>query len=134
MSKDVKPVKVEGTVMWAFLNKRNDYSNSYQVDICNLSVEDTAKLEGLGIDVKERDDKPEKGRFITCKSKNFEIKAYDVNGDEIDAVIGNGSKCRAIIGTYEWKWKANAGVSPSLKKLVITDLVKYEAPEEQEEY
>jgi hypothetical protein len=44
--------------------------------------------------------------------------------------VGNGSKAIALIAPYEWKFKNKKGVSASLKKLVITDLVKYEAKDD----
>lgn len=129
----VKPVKIEATVMWAFLSRKNDLSDAYQVDLCNISDSDAAALERIGISVKENPNKPEKGKYITCKSKNFEIEAYDTHGDRIEGDVGNGSQCRALIGTYDWKWKNKSGVSPSLKKLVITELVRYSREEDEEE-
>jgi hypothetical protein len=128
----VKPVKIEATVMWAFLNRRNDMSGKYQVDLCNLSDKDAQALHSLGIEVKENDNKPEKGKYITCKSANYEIDAFDTHGDRLDGDVGNGSKCKALIGVYNWTFKNKKGVSPSLKKLVITDLVRFQ-PDEQAE-
>lgn len=132
---DIKPVKIEATIMWAFLNKRNDMSGDYQVDLCNISDEDCKALKSLGINVKFNESKPEKGKFITCKSKNYEIDAYDTHGDTLpdDVVVGNGSKCRAVIGTYSWTFKNKRGISPSIKKLTITDLVRFERRDEEEE-
>jgi hypothetical protein len=83
-------------------------------------------LEGMGLTVRQKDDK---GYFITCKSNN-PIKAFDKNGDIIDGVsIGNGSKSEALVGFYEWRYQKKEGVSPSLKKLVITELQAYEDAE-----
>jgi hypothetical protein len=39
--------------------------------------------------------------------------------------VGNGSKAKAVINPYEWKYKNKKGVSPSLRKLVITELIEY---------
>jgi len=39
--------------------------------------------------------------------------------------VGNGSKAICMIGSYAWTYKNKKGVSPSLAKLVITDLVEY---------
>ena len=36
-----------------------------------------------------------------------------------------------MITPYHWNWKNKEGVSPSLKKLVITDLVEYAGDVEQ---
>ena len=66
------------------------------------------------------------GDFITAKSNN-PIRAYDTDGNEIKGIlIGNGSKAKAVIGYYDWKSPAGqAGRSPSLMKLVVTDLIAY---------
>lgn len=115
-------VKLKADIMWAQLDKPNDLSNKYQVNLCNLSDAAVLALEELGIAVAEKEGQ---GRFITCKSAN-PIKAFDADGDEIVGVkVGNGSKAKAIINPYEWKYKNKKGVSPSLRKLVITELVEY---------
>lgn len=122
-------IKIKGTVMWAFLNKENEMSNKYQLDICHLSDKAVAALEATGMKIKLDS---EKGHFITPKSK-FPIVAVDKAGDEIVGVkVGNGSECVAAIDTYEWtnpRNKKEVGVSPRVTKLVITDLIAYEATE-----
>lgn len=116
-------VKIKADVMWAYLDRQNEMSGKYQVDLCNLSDAAVNALEGMGLTVRQKDDK---GYFITCKSNN-PIKAFDKNGDIIDGVsIGNGSKAEALVGFYEWRYQKKEGVSPSLKKLVITELQAYE--------
>ena len=71
-------------------------------------------------------DKPEKGWFLTVKS-NYAIQPFDKDGKEIKDIVGNGSKAIALIKPYSWKWKNKEGVSASLSKIVITDLIKYNA-------
>jgi hypothetical protein len=68
------------------------------------------------------------GKYITCKSEK-PIRVYDTDGDELAAgvQIGNGSKAKALVGSYDWTYKNKKGVSPALRKLVITDLVEYAA-------
>ncbi len=116
------PIKLKADVMWANLDIRNEMSGKYQVDLCNLSAGAVQALRDMGIEVKNKDDK---GDFITCKSNN-PIRAYDSNGLELDGVsVGNGSKAIAVIGSYAWTFRNKEGVSPSLKKLAITELVTY---------
>ena len=74
-----KPVKVKSTIMWCFHNKPNEMSNKFQVDLCNLSDNAVKALESLGIEVRKREDKPEKGFFITCKS-TIPMKIFDASG------------------------------------------------------
>ena len=121
-----KPIKVEAEVQWAFFNKKNEMSGKYQVDLTNLSENAVKALTDAGLEPRNREDKPEKGWFITAKS-NYEIKPVDKNGDEITDVVGNGSKAIAFIKPYEWSWKNKKGVSPSLVKIVINDLKVYSA-------
>lgn len=117
-------VKVKCDLFWAQLSKQNEMSGKYQVDLCNLSDAACKALEEMGIEIKSNKDKPEQGKYVTCKSSN-PIKAFDNDGDEISELVGNGSKAKAVISSYEWKYKNKSGVSPSLNKLVVTDLVEY---------
>lgn len=124
---DNKRVKIKCDVFWAQLNKKNEMSDAYQVNLCNLSDAAVKALEDMGISVQENaEKKPEMGKYITCKSQK-PIKAYDADGQEIDedVSIGNGSKAKAMINAYEWSYKNKKGISPSLSKLVITDLIEY---------
>lgn len=114
-------VKLKAEVMWAQTTKVNEMSGKYQINLTKLSDAAVEALEQLGIDVKEKEDQ---GKYITCKSAK-PIKVFDEDNDEITEAIGNGSKAKAIITAYEWKYKNKKGVSPSLKKIVITDLVQY---------
>lgn len=125
-------VPVKATVMWAFLNKQNDMSGKYQVDLCHLSDKAVTALEDIGLKVNNKEDK---GFFITCKSSH-PIKAYDDKGREMesDVTVGNGSEVVATVGFYEWSFKGKKGVSPSLKKLKISKLVEYVAPDGESVY
>ena len=127
-----KPVKFEAEVQWAFFNKKNEMSGKYQVDLTNLSENAVKALTDAGLEPRNREDKPEKGWFITAKS-NYEIKPVDKAGNEITDAVGNGSKAVALIKPYEWSWKNKKGVSPSLVKLIITDLQVYRADQAVEE-
>jgi hypothetical protein len=126
MSDNKEVVKVKADIYWAFLDRKNEMADAYTVDLCNLSDAAVAALEGMGISVQENaQKKPEQGRYITCKSQR-PILAFDNDGKEIEQDVGNGSKCKAMIGTYPWTYKNKKGISPTLKKLVITDLVVFE--------
>lgn len=112
------------TIFWANLEKVNKMSGKYQIDFCNLSDEQVASLAKIKVIAKVHD---LKGKFITCKSIK-PMKALDSKGDPITGVyIGNGTRANALVGSYEWKAPVGGkkGVSPSLAKLVITNLVEY---------
>ena len=118
-------LKIKATVYWAFTSRKNEMADCYTVDLCNLSDKAAAALEDMGIPVQENaEKKPEQGKYITCKSQR-PIKAFDTDNAEIDEDIGNGSKSICMVGTYPWTYKNKKGISASLAKLVITDLVAY---------
>jgi hypothetical protein len=112
-------VKIKADIMWAYLDKVNDMSGKFQVDLCNLSDKAADALQDIGLEVKFKDGK---GKYITCKSTR-PIYAFDDGGSQIDAQVGNGSKGVALVGTYAYQKKK--GVSPALKRLVITDMLEY---------
>jgi hypothetical protein len=118
-------VKLKCDIYWAQLNRKNEMSDAYQVNLCNLSDKAVAALEDMGISIQENaEKKPKMGKYITCKSQK-PIKAFDTDGVDIIEDIGNGSKAICMIGSYAWTYKNKKGVSPSLAKLVVTDLVAY---------
>jgi hypothetical protein len=118
-------LKLKCDIYWAQLTRKNEMSDAFQVNLCNLSDKAVAALEDMGISVLENaEKKPEMGKYITCKSQK-PIKAFDTDGDDIVEDIGNGSKAICMISAYSWTYKNKKGVSPSLAKLVITDLVEY---------
>lgn len=119
-----KPIKFEAEVQWAFFNKKSEMSGKYQVDLTNLSDEAVKALQDVGLEPRQSETKPEKGWFLVAKS-NYEIKPVDKKGNEIKDAVGNGSKAVAYVKPYEWKWQAKKGISPSLLKIIITDLKVY---------
>jgi hypothetical protein len=128
-----KPVKVKATLMWCNHNKVNEMSGKFQVDLCNLSDNAVTALEGIGLEVRKREDKPEKGFYITCKS-TVPMKVFDASGNDLNNIaIGNGSTATAVVGAYSWSWKNKKGTSASLTKLVVENLVAYDAPDGVEE-
>ena len=79
-------VKIKAEIMWAYLDKVNDMSGKFQVDLCNLSDKAAEALQDIGLEVKFKDCK---GKYITCKSTR-PIYAFDDGGSQIDAQVGNG--------------------------------------------
>tara|TARA_R110000751_G_scaffold5084_2_gene23928 strand:- start:6757 stop:7182 length:426 start_codon:yes stop_codon:yes gene_type:complete len=128
MSK-TKPVIASADIYWANLEKKNEMSGKYQVDLCNLSETAVNALEEMGITLKSNPKKPEMGQYITCTSLH-NIRAYNTSGDELSGhQIGNGSKARAVVSFYDWTFKGKKGRSPSIERLVIDDLIVYDSTE-----
>jgi hypothetical protein len=122
----METVTVKATIFWAQLNRKNELSGKYQVDLGCLSDKAVEALENLGVDVHNKGD--DRGNFVTCKSTNA-IRAYDPDNNEYDledVSIGNGSKAIAVVGYYEWTFKNKKGRSANLKRLKVTELVEYE--------
>lgn len=120
-----KPVKLKDvTIYWAFLTRRNEMSNKYQVDISQLTQKQVEGLAAMGIEVANKGD--DRGFYVTCKSE-YSIDAYDTDGSLLRGdTVGNGSKADVVVTPYEWSWKNKKGVSLGVNKLVITELEEYE--------
>ena len=127
MTEEKKAIKLKADVYWCQHNKVNDMSGKFQLNLCNLSDAAVEALEEMGISVQTGEEKKaDMGRYITCKSEK-PIRIFDTDNDEITEAIGNGSKGKALVSSYSWTYKNKKGVSPALRKLIITDLVEYAA-------
>lgn len=113
---------------WCYFNTTNNLSGKYQVDLVNLTPEHLSLLESLGLKARTRNDRPEKGNFIVCKSMRPMVP-LDQSGDLISdpGSVGNGSRANVRLTYYVPKKKPVGAPdrSPSLQKIVITDLVVY---------
>jgi hypothetical protein len=108
-------------------------SGKYQMDLCNLSENAVDAIKSLGLEVRTRQDKPEKGFFITAKSNN-PISVFDAKGVDLSNVaIGNGSKVVVVLSSYDWTWKNKKGRSASIKKLVVEELQAYDGGESEDD-
>lgn len=123
-------VKLNCTAHWAFVSKPNPLSKKHEVVLGNLSDAAVTNLKGAGIKVKSNPDKPEQGRYITCRS-TLPIKVVDQNDEPLTALIGNGSRAIATVGSYEWTFQGRTGTSPALYKLTITELVEVQRREQE---
>lgn len=129
----LKPVKVAGEIFWSnwmnnFNTKFNEDNKKYECTIGNLSDAACEKLKELGINIKNKESM---GNFIVAKS-NYLFTPVDEEGNPVDiAMMGNGTKCHAVISSYRHKMSAKFGAAPSIKKLVVTELKVY-VPEGEE--
>jgi hypothetical protein len=131
---DLKPVKIQGELFWTkWMNqlntKFNEANDKYECTIGNISSDDAAKLTSLGIKVKNKESM---GNFIVCKSK-YAFKPADDKLTEIPVEdLGNGSKVVAVVSAYTHKMSKMHGNAPSLKNLMVTQVVTY-VPESTED-
>ena len=122
-------IQIKATAMWAQLERVNEMSGKYQIDLTQLSDAACKALESLGVEVKFTQDK---GQFVTCKSTR-PIYTFGPDGESLRGVkIGNGSSVVGAVRPYEWSFKNKSGVSLSLDRLTVTDLVTYEEDEESD--
>jgi hypothetical protein len=123
MNDDVK--KLAGQFYWSNFYELNQLSGKYQFEFGNLSDAAVKWLEEKGIEVKNKGD--ERGYYLTYKSANYPFKPLDDEGLpwNQEVKVGNGSKGVVVTGLFEWKFKNKKGVSPSAKKVVITQLKEY---------
>jgi hypothetical protein len=131
-----KSVVVQADIFWACTQHPNPSADKeqYTVNLSNLSDKAVKALEEMGIQVRsDAVKRPDEGHYITCKS-NYKIDAFDAKGEAIPASIkiGNSSKATAIISSYEWTYRGKKGVSPSLKKLTINNLIEYKSNKDEE--
>ena len=132
---DLKPVRISGELFWskwmAEFNKAfNTDNDRYECTIGNISDDDAAKLTSLGIKVKHKE---AMGNFIVAKSK-YLFNPTDDNMKEVDVKdLGNGSKCVAVLTSYTHRMSAKHGNAPTIKKLMVTEVVTYTPEPQQEE-
>lgn len=125
-------ITVNCELYWGFFDRKNDMSGKYQVDLTSLSDKAVSALEDLGVKVNNKGD--ERGNYITVKSSNPIKVLFDTKDEPSVSSIGNGSTAKASVGYYDWDFRGKKGRSPSLKKLVVTDVVVYEGGAAAEEF
>lgn len=125
---DLKPVKVSGKLYWnkyltEFNTHFNEANEKYECTLGQLSDAAVKALQGLGIKVKFKE---EMGHFIVAKSK-YIFKPVDPDGNDLDPKeFGNETEAYAVVSSYAHRMSKQHGNAPSIKKLVVTKVVKYE--------
>ena len=66
MTDEKKKLKIKCDIYWAQLNKMNEMSGAYQVNLCNLSDAAAEALEEMGLSVnQDSEKKADMGKYIT---------------------------------------------------------------------
>ena len=92
----------------------------------------------MGLNVNNKGD--DRGYYITCKSNN-KYRAFKPDGSELlikgrtptsedddpemGVVVANGSEATCLVTYYEWEYMKKKGRSPSLRRMVISNVVEY---------
>lgn len=120
-------VRIEGELFWAKWmaepnTKFNPDNTKYECTIGNLTDADAKKLESLGVKIKQKDTM---GKYIVGKSQ-YVFKPVNANGQELSIEeLGNGTKVVADITSYTHRMSGMHGNAPSIRKLVVKEVVTY---------
>ena len=132
-------VNLKCQLYWPNLTMKNQLANKYTVDLALLSDEAVTALEDMGLKVNNKGD--ERGYYITCKSNN-KYRAFKLDGEELlikgrtplddeddpdmGVIVANGSEAKCLVGFYDWEYMKKKGRSPTLRRMVISNVVEYE--------
>ena len=116
---------ISGKAFWTKLNRKDEYSDKYQMDIGDLSDKSKEVLTSHGVKLKNKND--DRGEFITARTQ-YLVPVIDSDKKVIDSdtLIGNGSSVRVKVDfnkTHPFVEKY--GTSMYLKKVQVTELVEY---------
>tara|TARA_R110001583_G_scaffold45482_3_gene143205 strand:+ start:4479 stop:4895 length:417 start_codon:yes stop_codon:yes gene_type:complete len=116
---------ISGKAFWTKLNRKDEYSDKYQLDVGDLSEKSKEVLTSHGVKLKNKND--DRGEFITARTQ-YLVPVMDSDKKVIDkdTLIGNGSSVRVKVDfnkTHPFVEKY--GTSMYLKKVQVTELVEY---------
>jgi len=131
-------INLKCQLYWPSLTSKNQLADKYTVDLALLSDEAVTVLEDMGLKVNNKGD--DRGYYITCKSNN-KYRAFHPDGEEIlikgrtplseddnpdmGVVVANGSEAKCLVGFYDWEYMKKKGRSPTLRRMVISNVVEY---------
>ncbi len=147
VDKKYPSITLRATLYWAALDRVNELSGKFQVDLGQLSDAVVEQLRTMGLDARVCDkEENNRGHYITAKSS---IKAEEYRRSENDlrwfsvttadrgpvdlSKIGNGTTAHVRIDAIPYTFKKKEGISCGLNKIVITHLVEYEGGEDDDE-
>ena len=116
---------ISGKAYWTKLNRKDEYSDKYQLDIGDLSDKSKEVLTSHGVKLKNKND--DRGEFITARTQ-YLIPVIDSDKKTIDrdTLIGNGSSVRVKVDfNKNHPFAEKYGTSMYLKKVQVTELVEY---------
>ena len=116
---------ISGKAFWTKLNRKDEYSDKYQLDVGDLSDKSKEVLTSHGVKLKNKND--DRGEFITARTQ-YLIPVIDSDKKTIDrdTLIGNGSSVRVKVDfNKNHPFAEKYGTSMYLKKVQVTELVEY---------
>ena len=116
---------ISGKAYWTKLNRKDEYSDKYQLDVGDLSDKSKEVLTSHGVKLKNKND--DRGEFITARTQ-YLVPVIDSDKKTIDrdTLIGNGSSVRVKVDfNKNHPFAEKYGTSMYLKKVQVTELVEY---------
>jgi len=121
---------LQGPLYWASItNPNTTYEPVYSV---NVIVDDAtaADFKKRGFRIKDMDEGPAVVVKRKVNGPNGMIrnapKLLDKDGNDVDTLIGNGSKVKVQFNPFDWEYAGNTGKSLDFQAIKILELVEYE--------
>ena len=116
---------ISGKAFWTKLNRKDEFSDKYQMDIGNLSEESKELLTTNGVIFKNKND--DRGEFVTARTRyDVPVMNSDKEPMERSTLIGNGSSVRVKVAfNKNHAFVDKYGTSLYLNKVQVIDLVEY---------
>ena len=116
---------IDGKAYWSKLDRKDEFSDKYQMDIGDLSDKSRELLTSNGVRFKNKND--DRGEFVTARTRyNVPVMNSDKEPMDSSTLIGNGSEVRVKVAfnkTHAFVDKY--GTSLYLNKVQVIDLVEY---------
>lgn len=123
-------VKFNATLMWGYLDKKDEEGSpqasqypdgKYKVTLTNLNEAAVNAIGSLGLKNPPKAHKSDDYGMVLTPKSMIPIEAVDEEGNDIPgSKIGWGTKASILLGYYDCKY----GRFPSIKKIVVTELVE----------
>ena len=131
-----KPIRVSGKLFFTrwmkeFNTHFNPDNTRYECTVGEISDKaQKAMKDDLGVKPKNKETI---GNFFVGKSKNA-FKVVDEDGNAIPVgILGTGTEVIVWVDSYEHRMSKAHGMAPSIKKIIVTKLVEFDASERMEE-
>ena len=116
---------ISGKAFWSKLDRKDGFSDKYQMDIGDLSEESKELLTTNGVIFKNKND--DRGEFVTARTRyDVPVMNSDKEPMERSTLIGNGSEVRVKVAfNKNHAFVDKYGTSLYLNKVQVINLVEY---------
>lgn len=125
---------IRGKAFWTKLNRKDEFSEKYQMDVGNLAEKSKDVLISHGVHLKNKED--DRGEFITARSK-WIVPIMDTEKQLIDndVLIGNGSDVKVkVTFNKNHPFSEKHGTSMYLTKVQVVNLVTFSNDDDDSDF